>query len=64
MHALNGELREESAGPADLRYIHGAGPITLKRGQQHDLWIAVVAGEDRRQLLANAAAAEAEVTGK
>jgi hypothetical protein len=61
VQALSGGLRQESAGPADLRYIHGAGPITLRRGQQRDIWIAVVAGEDRNQLLANAAAAEANV---
>jgi hypothetical protein len=64
VQALNGGLRQETAGPADLRYIHGAGPITLKRGQQKDLWIAVVGGEDKNQLLANAAAAEAEVAGR
>jgi hypothetical protein len=61
VQALNGGLHQESGGPADLRYIHGAGPITLRRGQQRDIWIAVVAGEDRNQLLANAAAAEADV---
>jgi hypothetical protein len=62
--ALSGGLRRESAGPADLRYIQGAGPITLKRGQQRDVWIAVVAGEDKNQLLANAAAAQADVAGR
>jgi hypothetical protein len=61
VQALSGGLRQESAGPDDLRYIHGVGPITLRRGQKRDLWIAVVAGENLNQLLANAAAAEADV---
>jgi hypothetical protein len=59
--ALSGGLRQETAGPADLRYIHGAGPITLKQKEQRDIWVAIVAGENRGQLLANAAAAEADV---
>jgi hypothetical protein len=61
VQALSGGLRRETAGPGDLRYIQGAGPITLKKGQRKDIWIAVVAGETKGQLLANAAAAEAEV---
>jgi hypothetical protein len=64
VQALSGGLRRETAGPADLRYIQGAGPFTLRRGQQRDVWIAVVAGEDKSQLLANAAAAQADVAGK
>ena len=62
--ALSGALRRETGGPGDLRYIQGAGPITLGRGQQRNVWIAVVAGENRNQLLANAAAAEADVIGR
>ena len=61
--ALKGQLSQASAGPGDLRYIQGAGPITLKKGQRKDIWIAVVAGETKAQLLANAAAAEADVKG-
>jgi hypothetical protein len=63
VQALSGGLRQESGGPDDLRYIQGAGPITLRKGQQRDVWIAVVAGDDLNQLLANAAAAEADVAG-
>jgi hypothetical protein len=63
VQALTGGVRQETGGPGDLRYIQGAGPITLRRGQQRDVWIAVVAGEDHSQLLANAAAAEAHVSG-
>jgi hypothetical protein len=62
VQALSGGLRRETAGPGDLRYIQGAGPITLKKGQHKDIWIAVVAGQTKDQLLANAAAAEADVT--
>jgi hypothetical protein len=62
VQALSGGLRRETAGPGDLRYIQGAGPITLKKAQRKDIWIAVVAGETKAQLLANAAAAEADVT--
>jgi hypothetical protein len=64
VQALIGGLRREIGGPGDLRYIHGVGPITLKRGQQRDVWIAVVAGENKSQLLANAAAAQADVAGR
>lgn len=61
VRALSGGLRQETAGPGDLRYIHGAGPITLKRNQRKDVWVAIVAGETKGQLLTNATAAEADV---
>lgn len=61
VQALSGGLRQETAQAGDLRYIQGAGPITLKKKQRKDIWIAVVAGETKDQLLANAAAAEADV---
>jgi hypothetical protein len=61
VQALSGGVRQEIAGPGDLRYIHGAGPITLKKNERRDVWIAIVAGETKDQLLANAAAAEADV---
>jgi hypothetical protein len=61
IRALRGNIRRATAGPADLRYIHGAGPYTLDRGEAADLWLAVVAGETRDQLLANAAAASDHV---
>ena len=64
VQALSGGFRQETAGPGDLRYIQGVGPITMRRGQQRDVWIAVVAGEDRNQLLTHAAAAEADVAGR
>ncbi len=61
VQALSGGLRRETAGPADLRYIHGIGPIPLARGKKADLWVAIVAGENHDQLLANAVAADADI---
>jgi hypothetical protein len=61
LRALTGDLRRMSIGPADNRVIHAVGPITLKRGKTAIVWMAVVAGEDRAQLLAHATAAAAHV---
>jgi hypothetical protein len=61
VQALAGGIRRETSGPGDMKYFHGAGPITLKKNQTTDLWIAVVAGENKAQLLANARAAQADV---
>jgi hypothetical protein len=61
MRALRGDLVRRTAGPGDVRYIQGAGPIRLGPQETHDLWVAVVAGESRAQLVANARAAEADV---
>src|SRR2546422_769954 len=41
--------------------LHGIGPITLARGKKADLWVAVVAGENHSQLVANATAADADI---
>jgi hypothetical protein len=57
VRALRGNIRRAAAPPTDQRYIHGSGPYTLDRGEAADLWLAVVAGETRSQLLANADAA-------
>jgi hypothetical protein len=59
--ALSGAIRRPEIGNADTHYIHGVGPITLKRKQQRDVWLAIVAGESRAQLLANAVAARRDV---
>ena len=61
IRALRGDLARTSAGPDDLRYIQGAGPITLSHGEAQDVWLAVVAGLSRSQLIANANAARAHV---
>jgi hypothetical protein len=62
IRALRGNISRKTAGPEDLRYIHGAGPITLDPREAKDLWLAVVAGENRSQLIANANAARDKVT--
>jgi hypothetical protein len=61
IRALRGNIRRATAGPTDQRHIHGAGPYTLDGGGAADLWLAVVAGETRNQLLANADAAREHV---
>jgi hypothetical protein len=61
IRALRGNIRRATAAPTDQRHIHGAGPYTLDRGEAADLWLAVVAGETRNQLLANADAAREHV---
>jgi hypothetical protein len=64
MRALRGQLRRTTAGPADLRYIQGAGPIRLRPQEAQDIWVVIVAGENRAQLLDNAAAARADVASR
>jgi hypothetical protein len=51
--------RSDLAG--DNRYIHGAGPFTLGQGESTELWVALVAGETRDQLLASAKAADRDI---
>ena len=48
----------------DNRYIHGAGPFTLGHEESTELWLAVVAGETREQLLATADAAAADIASR
>src|SRR6266704_3447402 len=63
--ALAGRLsRPTSDAPGDYRYIQGAGPITLGHDQSAELWIAVVAGDSREQLLANAAWAAGDIANR
>ena len=62
IRALRGDLTRTSAGPNGLRYIQGAGPITLSHGEAQDVWLAVVAGLSRSQLIANANAARDHVS--
>jgi hypothetical protein len=59
--ALSGGIQVPEIGEGDTHYIHGAGPITLRRGQRATIWIGIIAGEDRDQFLANAQAAAADV---
>ena len=62
VRALRGAIRQTTGGPSDLRYIHGVGPIVLDPHESQDVWLAVVAGENQSQLLANAAAASDHVS--
>jgi len=57
-------VTRQTIGPADNRVIHAVGPITLKPKKSAVIWMAVVAGETREQLLANAAAAKADVDSR
>jgi hypothetical protein len=60
--ALTGALTTGPPGePADLRYIQGVSPVTLKHGKSTDLWVAVIAGEDAAAFQANAAAAARDI---
>ncbi len=59
--ALSGGMRLTDIGPGDAHYIHGLGPITLARGKKADVWLGIIAGDNRDQFLANARAAEADI---
>lgn len=59
--ALSGVIRLTDIGPGDAHYIQGLGPITLSRGRKADIWLAIVAGDNREQFLANARAAAAGI---
>ncbi|UCF18617.1 MAG: hypothetical protein JSU87_11790, partial [Gemmatimonadota bacterium] len=60
IEALRGGIKRLSIGPADGRYIHAVGPITLEPDKKALLSIAVVAGESKAQLIDNAQAAAGE----
>jgi len=63
--ALRGALVRTTIGPpGDLRAIHAVGPITLARRQTVDVWLAIVAGQDKAQLLGNVEAAEADIAAR
>jgi hypothetical protein len=61
VRALRGDLRRNGIGPGDNRVIHAMGPITLKHNKKAEVRFAIVAGESRAELLANAEAAAADV---
>jgi hypothetical protein len=61
--ALRGALVGSTIS-GDLRAVHAVGPIRLGRRQTADVWLAVVAGEDKAELLADAAAAEADIAAR
>jgi hypothetical protein len=62
--ALTGDLSAPPLSPeepADLRYIQGVSPVTLKHGKSTDLWVAVIAGENEAAFLATAEAAARDI---
>jgi hypothetical protein len=60
--ALSGNSRRPTLeGKSDKAYIHSLGPLTLARDQRAEFWVAIVAGESHDELLANAAAAAADI---
>jgi hypothetical protein len=59
--ALRGEITSPAMpDPTDVRQLQGGASVTLKRGKSTEFWIAIVAGESRAEILANAAAAVAD----
>ena len=63
--ALAGRVVQPQSDLAgDNRYIHGAGPFTLGQEESTELWVALVAGETREQLLTSADAAAADIASR
>jgi hypothetical protein len=59
--ALRGEITSpEMPFPTDVRQLQGGTTVTLKRGRSTDFWVAIVAGESRAEIIANAQAALAD----
>ena len=59
--ALRGEISSpELPFPSDVRLLQGSNTVTLKRGRSMDFWVAIVAGESRAEIIANAQAALAD----
>lgn len=64
MAALRGDVRALTTARADARYMQSLGPIHLKKGHKAEVWIALVAGRTRTEIIANALAAEADSNDK
>ncbi|MFL5402453.1 MAG: hypothetical protein ACJ8BF_06510 [Gemmatimonadales bacterium] len=63
--AIRGELSNEAVSdPSDVRGVQGGNTVKLGRGKATELWVAVVAGDDRAQTVANAQAAIADATAR
>jgi hypothetical protein len=59
--ALRGEVTNGAVtDPSDVRSVQGGKTVGLGRGKSTDLWVAIVAGDDRAQTVANARAAIAD----
>lgn len=64
LRALSGAVQVPSSIAADIRYIQSVGPFTLAPGATRVIWVALVMGDDTAQLLANAAAASADIAAR
>lgn len=63
--AVRGRIRNpESSTPADIATIHGGVTVRLGPGRSTDFWAAIVAGNDRAQVIANARAAIADANAR
>jgi hypothetical protein len=63
--AIRGELSNGAVSdPSDVRGVQGGNTVKLGRGKTTDLWVAVVAGDNRPQTVANAQAAIADATAR
>jgi hypothetical protein len=59
--ALRGEISNPAiTEPSDVRALQGGNTVKLGRGKSTDFWVAIVAGDDRAQIIANARAALAD----
>jgi hypothetical protein len=61
---LNGKASNRSIEFSDVSTLHGGKTVTLKKRQSTDFWVAIVAGESRAQVIANAQAAIADATAR
>jgi hypothetical protein len=58
---LRGELRNPTVSiPTDVRGVHGGARVSLRPGRSTDFWAAIVAGDSRAQIVANAQKALAD----
>ena len=63
--ALRGEVSNPAVpDPTDVRGVQGGNTVKLVRGKSSELWVAIVAGDDRTQTVANARAAIADATAR
>jgi len=54
VQALRGDITNPAIGPTDVHGVHGGAPVRLTPGRSSEFWVAVVAGDTRAQIIANA----------
>jgi hypothetical protein len=54
VHGLRGDITNPVIGPSDVHGVHGGVPVRLTVGRSSEFWVAVVAGDTRAQIIANA----------